>query len=112
MQGIQKSTKLFKTNNLSLDKDCISFLEHIQKRLQNAQLKAARAVSTEQTHFYWELGNDIIKHQATKRWGSHFLDQLSLDMRNAYPGMQGFSKRNLEYIRLLATVYPSCDEFT
>ena len=33
-------------------------------------------------------------------------------MRNAYPGMQGFSKRNLEYMRLLATVHPSWSKFT
>ncbi|MEO8402548.1 MAG: PDDEXK nuclease domain-containing protein [Gammaproteobacteria bacterium] len=112
MPSPKKSTKLSKADNLSLDKDYIGFLKHVQKRLQNAQLKAARAVSTEQIHFYWELGSDIIKHQANRRWGSHFLDQLSLDMRSARPGMQGFSKRNLEYMRLLATVYPSWDEFT
>jgi predicted nuclease of restriction endonuclease-like (RecB) superfamily len=112
MPDTRKPKKIENTNNLALDTDYIGFLKHVQKRLQNAQLKAARAVSTEQIHFYWELGNDIIKHQANKRWGSHFLDQLSLDMRNAYPGMQGFSKRNLEYMRLLATVYPSWDAFT
>lgn len=112
MPSPKNPTKISKVDSLSLDKDYIGFLKQVQKRLQNAQLKAARAVSTEQIHFYWELGNDIIKHQATKHWGAHFLDQLSLDMRNAYPGMQGFSKRNLEYMRLLATVHPSWDTFT
>src|SRR3990167_3040941 len=112
MPNAKKLTKIPKTNSLSLDKDYISFLKNIQRRLQNAQLKAAKAVSTEQIHFYWELGNDIIKHQGAQRWGSHFLDQLSQDMRNAYPGMQGFSKRNLEYMRLLATVFPFWETFT
>lgn len=112
MPTAKKPSKISKSNNLSLDKDYIGFLKNIQTRLQNAQLKAARAVSTEQIHFYWELGSDIIRHQTTKSWGSHFLDQLSHDMRNSYPGVQGFSKRNLEYMRLLATVYPSWDAFT
>jgi hypothetical protein len=90
MPDTKRSKNIPNTNNLSLDKDYIGFLKHIQIRLQNAQLKAARAVSTELIHFYWELANDIIKHQATKRWGSHFLDQFSLDMRNACPGIQGY----------------------
>ena len=80
MPDTRKPKKIANTNNLALDKDYIGFLKHVQKRLQNAQLKAARAVSTEQIHFYWELGSDIIKHQPNKRWGSHFLDQLSLDI--------------------------------
>ena len=55
MPSAKKSTKLSQADNLSLDKDYIGFLKDVQKRLQNAQLKAARAVSTEQIHFYWEL---------------------------------------------------------
>jgi predicted nuclease of restriction endonuclease-like (RecB) superfamily len=112
MSEAKKQKNISNINSLSLDKDYISFLKQVHKRLQNAQLKAARSVSTEQIHFYWQLGNDIIKHQAARSWGSHFLNQLSQDMRNAYPAMQGFSKRNLEYMRLLATIYPSWDTFT
>ena len=113
MSITSKSTTLpKKTENLHLDKDYLSFLQKIRKKLQHTQVKAALAANTVQIQFYWELGSDIIKQQATKHWGSRFLDQLSQDMRKAFPGMQGFSKRNLEYMRLLASVYPSWDEFT
>ncbi|OGT46349.1 MAG: hypothetical protein A3F17_04215 [Gammaproteobacteria bacterium RIFCSPHIGHO2_12_FULL_41_15] len=96
---------------LHLDKDYLNFLSQIKKRLQRAQVKAALAANIEQIRFYWELGADIINQQKTQRWGSHFLDQLSHDMRNAFPGMQGFSKRNLEYMRLLVNVHSAWDEF-
>ncbi len=107
----KKSTKRSVKINLSVDKDYIKFLKQIQKRLAQAQIKAALTVNTQQIQFYWSLGTDIIRQQSTKSWGSGFLTQLSLDMRKAFPGMQGFSKRNLEYMRLLATVFPSWDEF-
>ena len=63
--------------NLSTDKDYLNFLKQIQKKLQTAQIKAALAANAEQIRFYWELGIDIIKQQANKQWGSHFLDQLN-----------------------------------
>ncbi|HAU1184159.1 TPA: DUF1016 domain-containing protein [Legionella pneumophila] len=33
------------------------------------------------------------------QWGSHFLEQFSHDMRQAFPEMHGGSKRNLEYMQ-------------
>lgn len=95
--------------NLSTDKDYLSFLKQVQKKLQTAQIKAALAANAEQIRFYWELGVDIVKQQANKQWGSHFLDQLSQDMQKTFPGMQGFSKRNLEHMRRFAITYPELD---
>lgn len=63
----------------------------------------------EQICFYWELGADIAKQQVSKKWGTHFLEQLSADMRKAFPEMQGFSKRNLEHMRRFAQLYPNID---
>jgi predicted nuclease of restriction endonuclease-like (RecB) superfamily len=45
-----------------------------------------------------------------KHWGTHFLEQLSRDLQAENPGTSGFSKRSLEYMRLLAIIYPT--EFT
>jgi predicted nuclease of restriction endonuclease-like (RecB) superfamily len=41
------------------------------------------------------------------KWGDHFLDQFSADMRQAFPQMQGFSKRNLQRMRQFAEQYPN-----
>ena len=60
-----------------------------------------------------EASNDISKIQASKKqWGSKFLEQLSHDLRIANPGMTGFSKRSLEYMRVLVAVYPLQEQFT
>jgi len=38
--------------------------------------------------------------------GEHFLHQFSDDLRNEFPGMQGFSVSNLKRIRIFANDYP------
>jgi len=92
---------------LKLDQDYTAFLNDIKKRLKLTQLKVAHTVNLEVITFYWQLGKDILQIQATKKhWGSKLLEQLSHDLQAANPGMGGFSKRNLEYMRLLAILYP------
>ena len=99
--------------SLKLDRDYAHFLNTIKDRLKVAQLRVANSVNLEVIKFYWHLGKDIVQIQASKRdWGSKFLEQLSHDLQATNPGMSGFSKRSLEYMRLLATLYPDESQFT
>ena len=50
-------------------------------------------------NFYWELGSDIVEKQATFKWGEGLFLQLSKDLKNEFPDMNGFSVSNLRYIR-------------
>ena len=75
------------------------WLTALKTRFRQVQLKAAVAVNTELLRFYWELGADIVQRQDGQAWGSGFLDKLSHDLRAEFPHVQGFSKRNLKYIR-------------
>jgi predicted nuclease of restriction endonuclease-like (RecB) superfamily len=98
--------------SLHLDQDYLILLSNIKERLKITQLRAARAANNEILKFYWNLGKDILERQSLKNnWGSHLLDQLSKDLQNSYKGMAGFSKRSLEYMRLLAFLYPDETEF-
>ena len=49
--------------------------------------------------FYWELGHDIDTMQKSHSWGSGFFNRLSLDLRNEFPGRNGFSVTNLRHMR-------------
>jgi predicted nuclease of restriction endonuclease-like (RecB) superfamily len=101
------------STSLILDKDYTVFLNEVKTRLKNAQLRAAKAVNTHVIQFYFQLGNDILRLQLNKpHWGTGFIEQLSKDLQAANPGLSGFSKRSLEYMRLLASLYPSLEEFT
>lgn len=55
---------------------------------------------------YWRVGSIINAH---KVWGSKFTQNLSRDIRLAFPGVTGYSPRNLLYMAQLAAAYPDVD---
>jgi len=75
------------------------WLFQLKTRFGQVQLKAAVAVNSALLQFYWELGADIVAKQQAYAWGSGFLNQLSADLMRDFPGVKGFSPRNLKYIR-------------
>lgn len=101
-------TKLVK---LQIQPEYKAFLQEMKNRVKTASLRASFVANQEIIKFYWETGRSILSKQKTEKWGSKFLDQLSHDLRNEFPEMQGFSRRNLEYMRGFASLYPNI-EFT
>jgi hypothetical protein len=45
--------------------------------------------------------------QRRQEWGSGVIDQVSADLRAAFPEMKGFSPTNLKYMHLFAEAWPS-----
>jgi predicted nuclease of restriction endonuclease-like (RecB) superfamily len=91
---------------LTLDETYLKLLNNIKERISQTRIRAALAASQEMLQLYWQLGHAIIESQKTKRWGSKFLEQLSHDLKNAFPGTEGFSDRNLKFMRQFAETYP------
>ena len=81
------------------DPDYYYWILQLKQKFRQTQIKAAVQVNSELLKFYWELGADIIEKQEKTRWGSKFLNQLSSDLIEAFPEVQGFSLRNIIYIR-------------
>ncbi|MBA3661019.1 MAG: DUF1016 domain-containing protein [Gammaproteobacteria bacterium] len=98
-----------KNDSLQLDQNYKHFLTNIKNRLKIAQTRAAIAANSELIKFYWELGCELIDKQKAHNWGDRFLAQFSHDIRQTFPEMRGFSKRNLEHIRRFATLYPKIE---
>ena len=55
---------------------------------------------------YWEIGVSILQKQQQHGWGAKIIDQLAADLQVSYPGIKGFSARNLKYMRSFAVAYP------
>lgn len=89
-----------------LDDNYHHFLKQVKDRLKTTQIRAALAANNELIKFYWQLGTDLIKQQENYKWGEHFIERFSDDMRKAFPEMQGFSVRNLQRMRQFAASYP------
>ena len=92
------------------DKEAISLVENeadTKQRIRLAQVRAARAASTEVLRLYWSVGHDILVRQQQEGWGAGVVDQLSKDLRREFPGQSGWSRRNLYYMRKAAEVWPT-----
>lgn len=68
-----------------IDKDYSKWVEDLSVRYRQSQIKTAVKVNREMLEFYWELGRDIVKLKAEKRWGDKFLSNLSMDLRRLMP---------------------------
>ena len=88
------------------DKSYQTWLTDLKDRVKRAQLKAALAVNTELITLYWQIGKSILEKQAELGWGAKVVDQLSKDLRKAFPDMTGLSARNIKYMRSFAEAYP------
>lgn len=88
-----------KTGEMIIDKEYAAWLADVKHRYASCQAKAVVKVNAEMLRFNWELGADIIRMQQEQGWGNSVIKQLSLDLRDAYPAVNGFSVRNLEYMK-------------
>ena len=85
--------EIIKPNPLKGSPEYKEWLSNLKSKIRSTQIKTALAVNAGLIGFYWELGKMISEKQTV--WGSKFIEQLSKDLKAEFPGMEGFSRRNL-----------------
>ena len=90
----------------ALPADYAPLLAEIKARVQTARVKAGLAANRELLALYWEIGRLILDRQRKEGWGTRVIDRLSADLQREFPGQQGFSPRNLKYMRAYAGAWP------
>jgi predicted nuclease of restriction endonuclease-like (RecB) superfamily len=93
----QKKTK--EPNNYA------QFLDQVKKDIHQTQLKAALSVTKELILLYWRIGKYLSDETKVAEWGAKVLERLANDLEKDFPGIAGFSVRNLKYMRKFAEVY-------
>lgn len=91
---------------ISLPNGYAELLDEIAVRIARSQTRAALAVSRELVLLYWSIGAEILIRQQSQGWGSKVVDRLGRDLQARFPGVEGFSPRNLKYMRSLAEAWP------
>ena len=86
-------------HHLSVDKEYKKWIVELKDKIRTTQIKAAIAVNRELLNLYWELGREICEKEQKANWGEGLIDQLAKDLSAAFPGVKGFSRRNLFYIK-------------
>ena len=56
---------------------------------------------------YWDIGRGIVERQECLSWWKSVVEQLSLDLRAEFPGMNGFSANILWFMRQFYPEYSS-----
>ncbi len=82
-----------------------NLLKEVKERIKSSQLKAVVSVNRKLLNLYWEIGKSIQEKQEKEGWGSQVIEFLSKDLRNSFPGIQGFSRTNLFRMRAFYEAY-------
>ena len=86
-------------------KDYTTLLKGVKARIHKAQYEALRAVNRELVQLYWDIGRMISKRQGQVGWGRSVVEKLAHDLQNEFPGISGFSARNIWYMRKFHSAY-------
>ena len=97
-------------NSLNISPDVSSVISEIRSVIDNARNNVARQVNTELLNTYWNIGRIICEYEQTlpKRadYGKQTLRVLSKELTKELG--KGFSRSNLQNMRLFYLAYPIC----
>ena len=85
--------------------DYAALVTEIKGHIRDAQYRALRAVNKELIDLYWNIGRLITEKQQGATWGFSVVEKLAADVRSEFPGIQGFSARNIWYMRNFYAAY-------
>jgi predicted nuclease of restriction endonuclease-like (RecB) superfamily len=89
----------------ALPPDYVELLDDLKDRIRRAQVRAAVAASRELVQLYWDIGREIVLRQEGEGWGKQIVDCLATDIQQVFPGIQGFSARNVWRMRAFFLAY-------
>lgn len=87
----------------------LSLVGDIGKLLEQGRAQAIKSINTILVVTYWQVGKSIVEFEQAgnlkAEYGKELLLRLSKDLKNRYG--KGFSRSNLQYMRLLYAHYPN-----
>jgi predicted nuclease of restriction endonuclease-like (RecB) superfamily len=89
----------------SLPSSYPQILKNIKVRIHEAKVKASLNVNQELIKLYWEVGQIISEKQKNEKWGSGVIDKLGKDLQKDFPGIEGFSRGNIFFMRSFYLAY-------
>jgi len=81
------------------------FLDKIVSKIQSARYEMLKSVSKQTVLLYWEIGRSVSEQMQNAGWGKSIVEQLSKDLQTEYPGVRGFSSRNIWRMKTFYETY-------
>ena len=104
--------RIVSSHDIHIDTDYADWIAEVKHRYRSAQVKAAVKVNAEKLLFNWQLGRDLVQKKAEERWGAGVVEQISLDLKKEFPDDDGFSTRNLWYMKKWYVFYVQENELS
>ncbi len=82
-----------------------AFVREIKNLIYRRQYEAMKRVNAELIQLYWEIGAEIDRQQREQGWGKSVVEVLAKELQKEFPGVQGFSVRNLWLMRSFYVEY-------
>jgi predicted nuclease of restriction endonuclease-like (RecB) superfamily len=82
-----------------------SLFKEIKERIHVAQIAALKEVNKELLNLYLDIGRMIVGQQEGKGWGKSVVERLAGDIQHTFPGLRGFTARNIWHMRQLYCHY-------
>ena len=76
-----------------------SFVKEIKELIYRRQYEAMKHVNAELILLYLEIGGEIDRQQQEQKWGKSVVEFLARELQKEFPGIRGFSARNLWLMR-------------
>ncbi|MFI5343766.1 MAG: DUF1016 N-terminal domain-containing protein [Chlamydiales bacterium] len=76
-----------------------------KRDIQASQLRATMSITKELTALYWRIGKMLSEKTSLEGWGAKTIEKVAKDLESSFPGVAGFSFRNLKYMRQFAECY-------
>ena len=86
-------------NEIIKTQDYFHWINDLKSKIYAAKTKVALTINSQLLELYWEIGKDISERQENTDWGSKFIDQTAIELKNEFPEIRGFSRRNLYAIK-------------
>lgn len=94
-----------KTTSIVLPADYGALLAAVKERVRTAQYAALKLVNKELVGMYWDVGRMLTERQAGGSHGDSVVKRLAQDLQLTFPGVSGFSWRNLFYMSEFYVAY-------
>lgn len=82
----------------------ISF-DDVVRMIETRRNNAIRKVNEELVGLYWDCGKYVSEKVKNEKWGSKTIDKLANYIKNKYPKMKGFDRRNIYRMKQFYETY-------
>lgn len=90
---------------VKLSKAYKPFLKEILNKIKNARYEMLKTVSRETVDLYWSIGKDVSEKAGREEWGKSIVEKLAKDLQTEFPGVRGFSARNIWRMKVFYEAY-------